>query len=261
MVEFAIVAVILLMLFLGTVDYARFLYYDTSLRSVTRVGAETAINRCLANNVCSPGTQTASVNEILWSIYCEARPFTTLRPTYGVYGTTSSTTALGPAPARSWPALPGGDQLASAVFGKPAAADAAVLAPTKTPTPVPTPAPTATPLPGPGSSVCFVPPGQSVNLGGAPYLGDVCATACATSDAGAVGQNGVWDMCVEQGGSCLSSTATVASGSTVTVVVGYHFQPVTFVISQFFPEQSCYPGDVISKNHHNLCFSSTALVS
>ncbi|HEX6509696.1 MAG TPA: TadE family protein [Chloroflexota bacterium] len=255
MIEFAFIATVLLLLFLGTTDYARFLYYDTGMRNVARVAAETAINRCLSNAVCNTSSQPASNDEILWSVYCEARPYDKFKPSYGVSGTSGTVGALVATPTTKIPEpalaggavhtfarVPPGGRALPAVVRRPALAATAA------------PAPTATPLPGPGSSVCFAPPGQTVTLGGSAYAGDTCATGCATSGANAQGQNCAYDVCV-------SPATGRTSGTVVTVSVGYRFQPITLLISQFFHDQSCFAGDDPAINHHNLCFSSTATVS
>lgn len=70
MVEFALFIFIALLIFLGTIDFARFAYYDSAIQSAARVGAEVASNHCtpycgsltvttddwvVASAVCEPG--------------------------------------------------------------------------------------------------------------------------------------------------------------------------------------------------------------
>ena len=84
-VEFALIVTFLMMVFLGTVDYARFLYYDTALQSAARVGAEMAINHCTnASNCPDPNSSSTPVtdNYVLWGTYCEAQPYVGLQPSW-----------------------------------------------------------------------------------------------------------------------------------------------------------------------------------
>jgi Flp pilus assembly protein TadG len=97
-VEFAIVITILLFFFLGTIDFSRFIYYDTAIRNAARVGAEVAGNYC---NVPSCGTQTGptSDNIVMQATYCEATQNTLagglaavkLQPTVSCTACTTST--------------------------------------------------------------------------------------------------------------------------------------------------------------------------
>lgn len=76
-VEFAFIATVLMLLFLGTVDFARFLYYDLSIQSATRVGAETASNHCPSKADCYLSAATPD-DYVLQAAYCEANPYLTL---------------------------------------------------------------------------------------------------------------------------------------------------------------------------------------
>lgn len=70
-VEFGIVITFLLLLFLGTIDFSRFIYYDSAIRSAARVGAEVAGNYC---NMPGCGNQSSptSDNLVMQATYCEA---------------------------------------------------------------------------------------------------------------------------------------------------------------------------------------------
>jgi Flp pilus assembly protein TadG len=84
-VEFALIASVLVLLFVGTVDFARFLYYDTAIKSAARVGAEMASNHCLHAGPCADinTSKTATADAyVLWSTYCEASPYLSLSPSY-----------------------------------------------------------------------------------------------------------------------------------------------------------------------------------
>src|SRR5579872_6827705 len=67
LVEFAIVAMVLLLLFLGAVDYGRFLYYRAANQSAARVGAETASNHCpVSGSTCGTTTTATSDAFVQW---------------------------------------------------------------------------------------------------------------------------------------------------------------------------------------------------
>jgi Flp pilus assembly protein TadG len=78
-IEFAIISVVLLSFFLGTVDFARFMYYDNAIRDSARVGAETAINRC-ANRFACNFTSPMTSNYIFQNTVCDAQPYVSLTP-------------------------------------------------------------------------------------------------------------------------------------------------------------------------------------
>jgi hypothetical protein len=85
LVEFAIIAIAATWIFLGTVDFGRFLYYDNGLRSAARVGAEVASQHCPFRDVtCTEGGSNTPVADkyVLWATSCEAAPNLTLLPQY-----------------------------------------------------------------------------------------------------------------------------------------------------------------------------------
>jgi Flp pilus assembly protein TadG len=95
LVEFALVISVLFFVFLGTVDFARFLYYQTAIQSAARVGAEAATNHCpFASSTCAATETATSDSLVLWSVYCEANPNPALTPAYSSCsaGTASSWT-------------------------------------------------------------------------------------------------------------------------------------------------------------------------
>jgi hypothetical protein len=79
LIEFALFATVLLYFFLGTVDFARFLYYDNAIRSAARVGAEAASNHCpYAKSSCGSNGTVVSDNYVIWATYCEAATYVNL---------------------------------------------------------------------------------------------------------------------------------------------------------------------------------------
>jgi hypothetical protein len=82
-VEFGFVITIVALLFMGTLDYARFLYFDTAIRSAARVGAEAASNHCaFASTNCNLNPLAITDTLIMWNTSCEAMPSPILRPHY-----------------------------------------------------------------------------------------------------------------------------------------------------------------------------------
>jgi TadE-like protein len=96
-VEFGFVITIVALLFMGTLDYARFLYFDVAITSAARVGAETASNHCaFASTNCNVNPTVVADSFVMWNTYCEAVPSPTLRPQFtdcGASGGTSFTPA------------------------------------------------------------------------------------------------------------------------------------------------------------------------
>jgi Flp pilus assembly protein TadG len=172
-IEFAIIAIVLLNLFLGTVDYARFIYYDNAIRDAARVGAETAINRCPNHYACSLSAPTTS-NFIFQNTVCNAQPYVQLTPAV----TTCTPCRVGSAGC-------------------------------------------ADPCPPSGLSPCA--------------------------------------DCGSQQDVCISGSHT--TGQTITVSVGYHFKPISPLMSVFFQDTTCFSGDDSTFNHHDLCASSSGRVS
>jgi hypothetical protein len=92
-IEFALIATVLMLLFLGTVDYARFLYYDVAITSAARIGAETASNHCaFASSACETTDTPVTDTLIMWNAYCEATPAPLLVPHYSGCAASASST-------------------------------------------------------------------------------------------------------------------------------------------------------------------------
>lgn len=102
LVEFALVASVLFFIFLGTVDFARFLYYQTSLQASARVGAEAASNHCpYYSSNCDLTTTPTSDSFVMWKTSCEANPYTALKPQYSSCSTANTSTSWTPSCAGS----------------------------------------------------------------------------------------------------------------------------------------------------------------
>lgn len=79
-IEFALIISVLLFLFLGTVDFGRFLYYDDAIRSAARTGGEVAINHCPFRAQCGLFTNVMSQDYVLQATSCEDSPYVKLYP-------------------------------------------------------------------------------------------------------------------------------------------------------------------------------------
>lgn len=90
-VEFALLASLMMLIFLGTVDFARFLYYDNAIRSAARTGAIMASNHCAyPGSGCGYGTGITTDDYVLQAVQCEAAPYVTLSPAPSTCDPTSS---------------------------------------------------------------------------------------------------------------------------------------------------------------------------
>jgi Flp pilus assembly protein TadG len=79
-VEFALIATILMMLFLGTVDYARFLYYGTAIRNAAQSGAQMEATGC-TNRITCGRLHVASADDLsLQAAVCAPKPYVNLQP-------------------------------------------------------------------------------------------------------------------------------------------------------------------------------------
>ncbi len=95
LIEFALLASVLFFVFLGTVDFARFMYYSTEISSAARVGAVTGSNHCPFSawgGHCGGSNAVVPDTLVMWETYCEAQPHTQLAPQFNTCtaGTTSS---------------------------------------------------------------------------------------------------------------------------------------------------------------------------
>jgi hypothetical protein len=75
-VEFAIILMALMLMFLGTVDFSRFLYYQTAIQSAARAGAGASVKQCVSIDA---SCGTPSNDYVLQATVCEAQPFVALQ--------------------------------------------------------------------------------------------------------------------------------------------------------------------------------------
>jgi hypothetical protein len=184
-IEFAILAMILLFLFLGTIDFARFMYYSSALNNAASAGAQVetsggALNRSLAGILYSPTTDSFAVQAAV----CEGRPYVALTP---------------------YPTHSGWDFCTACLNGV--------------------------------TSNCNNddPCEATSNVNG-------CSAECGASD-----------VCICRPSGTCPASGTPSSGDQVVVSVGYKFVPISPLMQQFFPAQSCWSGDSTSSNGHTLC--------
>jgi Flp pilus assembly protein TadG len=192
-IEFAILASVLLLLFLGTVDFARFMYYSSALNNAASAGAQVetsggAINRSLAGTLYSAVTD----NYALQASVCEGRPYVNLTP---------------------YPTGAGYDFCAACLSS---------------------------------SATC--------------NNNDPCQVTAGTNSCGSLCSSS-GDVCIcRPDTSCPPSGATPSTGQKVVVTVGYKFVPITPLIRQFFPAQSCWSGDSTSLAGHTICAQAVGRV-
>src|SRR5947208_3672128 len=80
LIEFAFIAPILLLIFLGIVDYSRFMYFNQVIVSAARAGGETAINHCAYHATCGMTDTPVGDDFIAQAVYCDAAPDVQLQP-------------------------------------------------------------------------------------------------------------------------------------------------------------------------------------
>jgi hypothetical protein len=81
-VEFTLVASILVLICLGTLDYGRFLYYDVAIGNAAEVGLQTAMNPCSYQSDCDEVSAPQPDSVVMWSAYCESQNSVSLAPAY-----------------------------------------------------------------------------------------------------------------------------------------------------------------------------------
>jgi TadE-like protein len=79
-IEFAVLLTALVLMFSGTVDFSRFMYFNTAAADAARVGAEAAIGHCPTATDCGQ-TYIATYDLVLQSMNCEGTPYVQFQPT------------------------------------------------------------------------------------------------------------------------------------------------------------------------------------
>src|SRR5947209_6231190 len=79
-VEFAAIATIMMMVFLGTVDLARFMYYGTAIRNAASTAAQVETTGCVNGQVCGNLYVKTTDDFAVQAAVCEGRPYVTLSP-------------------------------------------------------------------------------------------------------------------------------------------------------------------------------------
>lgn len=91
-VEFALLITVLFFIFLGVVDFARFMYDETALQNSVRQGVEMAMNHCPNPGNCGLSSTPTSSSIVLWATSCESQGVLNLQPSF-----TSCSPGTGPA--------------------------------------------------------------------------------------------------------------------------------------------------------------------
>jgi TadE-like protein len=79
-VELAILVPVLVLSFLGVVDFSRFMYYQQSISSAARTGMDIAINHCSTHVNCGMIDTPTGDDFVIQGVYCDAAPRVILRP-------------------------------------------------------------------------------------------------------------------------------------------------------------------------------------
>jgi Flp pilus assembly protein TadG len=80
LIEFALIAPSLILIFLGVVDYSRFMYFNQAIVNAARAGGDTAINHCAFHATCGMIDTPVGDDFIVQSVYCDAAPYVQLQP-------------------------------------------------------------------------------------------------------------------------------------------------------------------------------------
>src|SRR5436309_12657892 len=80
LLEFAFIAPTIVLIFLGVVDYSRFMYFKETIITAARSGGDTAINHCAFHTTCGMTDTPVGDDFIVQSVYCDASPHIQLRP-------------------------------------------------------------------------------------------------------------------------------------------------------------------------------------
>jgi Flp pilus assembly protein TadG len=96
LIEFACVAPILLLIFLGITDYSRFMYFNQTIASAARDGGDTAINHCAYHATCGMTDTPVGDDFIVQAVYCDASPHVQLQPQASTCASCLTTTCNSP---------------------------------------------------------------------------------------------------------------------------------------------------------------------
>jgi TadE-like protein len=80
LIEFAIIAPSLILIFLGVVDFSRFMYFNQAIVSAARAGGDAAINHCAFHATCGMIDTPVGDDFIVQAVYCDASPNVQLQP-------------------------------------------------------------------------------------------------------------------------------------------------------------------------------------
>ena len=85
-IEFGVIATVMMLIFLGTVDFARFMYYGTAIRNAANTAAQVETTGCVNGQVCGNLYVSTTDDFAEQAAVCEGRPYVSLLP----YPTASS---------------------------------------------------------------------------------------------------------------------------------------------------------------------------
>jgi hypothetical protein len=96
LIEFALIAPTLLLIFLGVVDYSRFMYFNQTIVSAARSGGDTVINHCAFHATCGMTDTPVGDDFVVQAVYCDASPHIQLQPQAATCASCLTTTCNSP---------------------------------------------------------------------------------------------------------------------------------------------------------------------
>lgn len=98
LLEFALIAPVVLLMFLGVVDFSRFLYFNQAITSAARAGGDMAINHCAYHVSCGKVDTVVGDDYIVQAVYCDAAPHIPLQPQPSTCASCLTATCTSPTP-------------------------------------------------------------------------------------------------------------------------------------------------------------------
>lgn len=80
LIEFALIAPTIVLIFLGVVDYSRFMYFSGAIAGAARAGGDTVINHCAFHATCGMTDTPVGDDYVVQAVYCNAAPNVQLNP-------------------------------------------------------------------------------------------------------------------------------------------------------------------------------------
>ena len=96
LIEFAVIAPTIALIFLGVVDYSRFMYFNGAIASAARSGGDAVINHCPYHSTCGMTDTPVGDDFVVQAVYCDAAPHVVLEPHAATCSSCLTTTCNSP---------------------------------------------------------------------------------------------------------------------------------------------------------------------